>query len=89
MSSAAFSDALLSAFGNLTYAQPLNLAFNAIGSLDQAATIDVQNGGSLQSSVNGSVTTVLMNDYRVDMTGTISFSGSNLSRYEITHLATG
>jgi hypothetical protein len=89
VSSVAFNDALVSAFGNLTYAQRLNLAFNALGNFDYASIVDFQSGGRLQSSVNGSVTTVIMDNYRVDMTGSVSLTGSNLSRYVITNLSTG
>jgi alkylated DNA nucleotide flippase Atl1 len=88
-SSVTFQDALVSAYTDLTYAQRLNQTLNALRDFDRNATSDFRSGGYLNSYVNGSVTTVLLDNYQVEMTGSLGANSSSLSQYRITHLVTG
>lgn len=88
-SSVTFQNALVSTYTDITYAQRLNQTLNALRDFDRNATSDFRSGGYLNSSVNGSVTTVLLDNYQVEMTGRLGASSSSLSQYKITHLATG
>ncbi len=87
-SSVAFQDALTSTFSNVTYTRRLNDTFNALRDFDRSATADFQAGGYLNSYTNGSTTTVVLDAYQIEMTGTLSSGGSNLSQYKITYLPT-
>ena len=81
-SSVTFQNALVSTYTDITYAQRLNQTLNALRDFDRNATSDFRSGGYLNSSVNGSVTTVLLDNYQVEMTGRLGASSSSLSQYK-------
>lgn len=83
-----FSD-LWSAFNNTTYADRLSAVLNGLRIFDINATTDFQSGGALTSYTNGQTTTVNLDRYQVEMTGTLSASGSRLSLYKITDFLNG
>lgn len=89
LNSADFFSGLWAAFDNTTYAQRLSAVLNGLRSFDISATTDFQSGGALSSYTNGQTTTVNLDRYQVEMTGTLSASGSRLSLYKITDLFTG
>ena len=89
LDSASFSDNVIAALGNNTYAQRLGDTFVALTNFDASATADFQSGGFQSSSKSGSTTTVTLDRYKVEMTGTLSATGSTLSSYRVTDLSNG
>jgi hypothetical protein len=88
-SSVVFLDTLTSVYTDLTYAQRLSQTLNALTDFDRNVISDFRSGGNINSFVNGSVTTVILDNYRVEMTGRLGANSSLLSQYKITHLTSG
>jgi hypothetical protein len=89
LDSVSFSDNAISALGNTTYAQRLGVMFTQLSDFDHNATVDAIEGGFSSISQLGSITTVTLDRYRIEMTGTLSATGSTLSSYKVTDLSNG
>jgi Ca2+-binding RTX toxin-like protein len=89
LDSVSFSDSVIGALGDTTYAQRLGVAFNALAYFDASASADFRNGGYQTISKSGATTTVKLDRFTIKMTGTLSTAGSTLSSYEIIDLYTG